>query len=165
MMFVHAYQSFLFNRILSHRIEKDLLGPEPLIGDIVLPLDSDGLPDHKKWIDVSEDNIEKIRKRILEGKAFISGLIPGADVRLAKGEQGEIERMVMEEVGVEPKDFVVPKMKELSSKGTRRELISPKKDFSYEIEDEGVKMRFELIKGCYATALLREFMKTDMLSY
>jgi tRNA pseudouridine13 synthase len=165
MMFVHAYQSYLFNRILSHRIERGLLTAEPLLGDIVLPANAKGLPEHKKWIEVSEDNIDKVGKRVTEGKAFISGLIPGANVKVAKGEQGEIERKVMEEACAEPMDFIVPKMKELSSKGTRRELISPKKDFSYEIEDEGVRMRFELIKGCYATALLREFMKTDMLSY
>ena len=165
MMFVHAYQSYLFNRILSIRIEKGLLTSQPLIGDIVLPVDNNGLPDHKKWIDVTKDNIEKIGKRIREGKAFISGLVPGAEVRLAGGEQGDIEKIVIEEAGVEPKDFIIPKMRALSSKGIRRELISPLKDFTYEIENEGVRMCFELMKGCYATSLLREFMKTDVLSY
>ena len=164
-MFVHAYQSYLFNRILSIRIEKGLLTSQPLIGDIVLPVDNNGLPDHKKWIDVTKDNIEKIGKRIREGKAFISGLVPGAEVRLAGGEQGDIEKIVIEEAGVEPKDFIIPKMRALSSKGIRRELISPLKDFTYEIENEGVRMCFELMKGCYATSLLREFMKTDVLSY
>ncbi len=165
MMFVHAYQSYLFNRILSIRIEKGLLASQPLIGDIVLPVDNNGLPDHKKWIDVTNDNIDKIGKRIGEGKAFISGLVPGAEVRLAAGEQGEIEKIVIEEAEVKPKDFIIPKMRELSSKGTRRELVSPLKDFTYEIENEGVRMSFELMKGCYATSLLREFMKTDVLSY
>ncbi len=164
MMFVHAYQSYLFNRILSHRIAKGLLKEEPLLGDIVLPLDAQGLPDHKKWIDVSEDNIDKVSKRIAEGKAFLSGLVPGADVRVASGEQGEIEMKVLEKEGLSPKDFIVPQMKELSSKGMRRELISPLGDFNYEIE-EGVRMRFSLMKGCYATSLLREFMKTEMLGY
>jgi tRNA pseudouridine13 synthase len=165
MMFVHAYQSYLFNRILSIRIEKGLLTSQPLIGDVILPVDTNGLPDHKKWIDVTKDNIDKIEKRIEEGKAFISGLVPGAEVRLAGGEQGEIEKIVIEEAEVEPKDFIIPKMRELSSKGTRRELVSSLKDFTYEIENEGVRMCFELMKGCYATSLLREFMKTDVLSY
>ncbi len=118
----------------------------------------------KKWIDVSEDNIDKVSKRIAEGKAFLSGLVPGADVRVASGEQGEIEMKVLEKEGLSPKDFIVPQMKELSSKGMRRELISPLGDFNYEIE-EGVRMRFSLMKGCYATSLLREFMKTEMLGY
>ncbi len=131
----------------------------------MLPVDNNGLPDHKKWIDVTNDNIDKIGKRIGEGKAFISGLVPGAEVRLAAGEQGEIEKIVIEEVEVEPKDFIIPKMRELSSKGTRRELVSPLKNFTYESENEGVRMSFELMKGCYATSLLREFMKTDVLNY
>lgn len=165
MMFVHAYQSYIFNRILSQRIEKGLLNSEPLMGDIVLPMDKNGLPDHKKWIDVTDDNIDKISKRIKENKAAISGLVLGSNVRFAKGEQGDIEKKVVEDEGISPKDFIIPQMKELSSKGIRREFVSPLSDFGYEIEEESVRMRFILQKGCYATALLREFMKTDMLSY
>ncbi len=165
MMFVHAYQSYLFNRILGRRIENGLLMDEPLIGDIVLPTDANSLPDHKKWIDVSEENVNKVRKRIREGKAFLSGLVPGAEVRVAGGEQGEIERGVLEEEDIVPKDFIVPQMKELSSKGMRRELISPFRNFNWKIVEGSVRMRFDLMKGCYATALLREFMKSDILRY
>jgi len=165
MMFIHAYQSYLFNKILSKRIERGLLSLDPQIGDIVLPVDKNGLPDHKKWIDVTGDNIEKIKKRVKEEKAAISGLVPGADAKLAGGEQGEIEREVIEEEKVEPEEFIVPQIRHLSSKGIRRELISPFKSFHYEIGDDRVKMKFELMKGCYATSLLREFMKTDMLNY
>lgn len=165
MMFVHAYQSFVFNRILSKRIESGLLTSEPLIGDLVLPLDSNGLPDHKKWIEVSQDNINKIKKRITEKKAFISCLVPGAEAGLAKGEQGEIEMRIIEEEKLSLEDFIIPQIKELSSKGMRRELVSPLRDFVYEIGGEGIRMKFKLLKGCYATALAREFMKTDMLRY
>jgi tRNA pseudouridine13 synthase len=166
MMFVHAYQSYLFNRILSRRIEKGLPGNEPTIGDIVLPIDANGLPDHKKWIDVSGENINKVRKRIAEKKAYLSGLVPGAEVRIAKGEQGELESAVLEEEGAVPKDFIVPQKKELSSKGMRRELVSPIRNFEWDVKrGAGVRMRFDLPKGCYATALLREFMKGDMLNY
>ncbi|UCG69149.1 MAG: tRNA pseudouridine(13) synthase TruD [Thermoplasmata archaeon] len=165
MMFVHAYQSYIFNRILSQRIEKGLLTSEPLIGDIVIPMDKSGLPDHKKWIEVTDDNINKISKRVREKKAAISGLVPGSNVMFAKGRQGEIEEKVVEDEGVSPKDFIIPQMRRLSSKGIRREFVSPLSDFVYEIGDGGIRMQFTLQKGCYATALLREFMKTDMLSY
>jgi len=164
-MFVHAYQSFLFNKILSKRIEQGILSNEPLIGDIILPPDDNGLPDHKKWIDVTEDNIEKIARKVKEEKAFVSGLVPGTEARFAEGEQGEIERKVLKEEGMSFKDFAVPQMMELSSKGIRRELVAPMKDFSHEIDGNSVKMHFELMKGCYATSLLREFMKTDMMKY
>ncbi len=165
MMFVHAYQSYLFNRILSKRIESKLSPAEPEIGDIVLPLDSNGLPDHKKGIDVNEDNIEKVEKKIAQQKAYLSGLIPGAEESLASGKQGEIERKIVEEEKVSPVDFIIPEIREISSKGRRRALVTPMKNFGYEVEKEGIRMRFELPKGCYATSLLREFMKAEMLNY
>ncbi len=165
MMFVHAYQSYLFNRILSKRIQSTLSPSEPMIGDIVLPIDSKGLPDHKKGIDVSEDNIEKVTKKIAQKKAYLSALVPGAEGRIASGEQGEIEEKILEEEGISPKDFIIPQIRELSSKGIRRAMISPIKELKYEVNEDGIRMMFELPKGCYATSLLREFMKTDMLNY
>jgi tRNA pseudouridine13 synthase len=165
MMFVHAYQSYLFNRILSKRIKEDLLSSDPQIGDIILPTDSNGLPDHKKWIDVKEGNYDKVKKRIAQNKAYISGLIPGYESRWANGPQGEIEAKIMEEEKVDLQNFIIPKKREISSKGIRRELVSPVKDLQYDINKEAVSLKFGLSKGCYATALLREFMKTDILSY
>jgi tRNA pseudouridine13 synthase len=165
MMFVHAYQSYLFNRILSKRIQGKLSPAEPEIGDIVLPLDSKGLPDHKKGIDVNEDNIEKVTKKIVQKKAYLSALVPGAEGRFASGSQGEIERKIVEEEEISPEDFIIPQIRELSSKGRRRAMVSPLKNFEYEVEKDGIRLRFELFKGCYATSLLREFMKTDMLNY
>jgi tRNA pseudouridine13 synthase len=164
-MFVHAFQSFLFNKMLSRRIAQGLLSNEPLPGDIILPPDENGLPDHKKWIDVTEDNIEKVKRKVEEKKAFLSGLVPGTEARLADGVQGEIERKVLEQEGLSFKDFAVPQMMELSTKGIRRELVAPMQSFSCKVEEEGVKMHFELMKGCYATSLVREFMKTEIIKY
>jgi tRNA(Glu) U13 pseudouridine synthase TruD len=33
------------------------------------------------------------------------------------------------------------------------------------VEDGGAKFAFSLNKGCYATCLMREFMKADMNNY
>ena len=106
MMFVHAYQSYIFNRILSLRIKKGLLSTEPLIGDMILPADAYGVPDHKKWIEVQEHNFDKIKKKIIQKKAYISGIVPGSDVELAKGKQGEIEMQIIKEEGFLPEDYI-----------------------------------------------------------
>ena len=165
MMFVHAYQSFLFNKILSERIKRDLPLNEPLIGDIVLPIDKNGLPNHNVWIAVNEKNIEKIKRKTKEKKAFISGLLYGSESRFAENEQGEIERRVINEENLKPQDFIIPKIREISSKGTRRELLAPLNTLALEIGDDQVRLKFKLTKGCYATCLLREFMKTEMRNY
>jgi tRNA pseudouridine13 synthase len=164
-MFVHAYQSFLFNKILSERIKRDLPLNDPLIGDIVLPIDKNGLPNHNVWIVVNESNIAKIKRRTKEKKAFVSGLLYGSESRFAENEQGEIERRVVNEENLKPQDFIIPKIREISSKGTRRELLAPLNTLALEIGDDQVRLKFKLTKGCYATCLLREFMKTKMRNY
>jgi tRNA pseudouridine13 synthase len=165
MMFVHAYQSFLFNRILSMRIKQKLPLNEPLLGDIILPKDSHGLAEPKNPITVKEDNIDKVKKKVNEGKAAISGLVFGYETKMAGGLQGEIEAQILQSEGVNEGNFIIPKIKKLSSKGMRRELVSQVKNFQFENLKDHVKMSFALNKGCYATSLLREYMKTDMLQY
>src|SRR3989442_13803942 len=44
LMFVHGYQSYLFNQILSERMRRGIPIHEPVAGDLVLPADRRGLP-------------------------------------------------------------------------------------------------------------------------
>ena len=165
MMFVHAYQSYLFNKMLSERLNRGLPLNEVVVGDVILPATQDGLPDRRKHILVNEENMAKATRRVREGKGFVSGIIFGAEPRFASGEMGEIEESVKESEGVEPEDFLIPKIPRISSKGMRREILGPLKDFEFQVMDESVRMSFGLIPGCYATSLLREFMKADMMDY
>jgi len=166
MMFIHAYQSYLFNKILSERIRSGLPLNESLIGDAVLPVDKDNLPDQKNLIMVEKENQEKINKKIKENKAFVSGAVFGAETKFADGEQGEIERKIIEKENVKKEDFIISEMPELSSKGVRRALLAPLKKIDYDVKDNTVTLNFELLKGSYATCLLREFMKSaEIMDY
>jgi tRNA pseudouridine13 synthase len=165
MMFVHAYQSYLFNRTLSERLGRGLPLNEPVAGDVILPATRDGLPDRSKRIEVDEGNIEKARRRTRDGKGFVSGLIIGTEPQYARGEMGDIEMSVVESEGVRPEDFLIPKIPRISSKGSRREILGPLRDFEFRIGERSVTTSFGLIPGSYATSLLREFMKTDVMSY
>ena len=165
MMFVHAYQSYLFNRMLSERLNRGLPLNEVIVGDVILPATQNGLPDRRKHILVNEENMAKATRRVREGKGFVSGIIFGAEPRFAGGEMGEIEESVRESEGVKPEDFLIPKIPRISSKGLRREILGPLKDFEFQVMDESVRMSFGLIPGCYATSLLREFMKADVMDY
>ena len=85
MMFVHGYQGYLFNKILSARIR--FYSPlKPMVGDVVLPVDSMGLPNNDRHIYVTNENIETIERKILERKAYISGILFGSESRFAGGE-------------------------------------------------------------------------------
>lgn len=161
MMFVHAYQSYLFNRILSERLRAGMSISEPEVGDIVLPLSKTGVPDHDTPIAVTEENLAKAVRNAKEGKAFVSGLIYGTDSPFAEGRMGEIERRVIEAEGIDRRDFQIVGLREASSKGGRRELKAIYRDLAIEVHEDRAVFRFALTKGCYATALLREFMKCE----
>jgi len=164
-MFIYAYQSYLFNKILSKRIQRKLPLNAAVVGDIILPIRKDVI-DGK--ISVTERNIEKVNKQIYKGKAFVSAVLFGSDSKFSEGEMGEIEHKIIDEEKIDLRDFIIPDIPCLSSKGSRRPILSKVKDLNFKLIDDdlnkgklSVKLKFELLKGCYATSLLREFMKTD----
>ena len=163
MMFVHAYQSYLFNRMLSERIRQGLPLNRPLVGDVVLPADRNGLPDHDHGVPTTEANIDLVERQVKKGKAFISTVLFGTDSVFAEGAPGEIERKVIDEEQLIASDFMVPLIHQCSSKGSRREILGSVTDLEINILDDYSEFSFSLNKGCYATVLLREFMKNGTL--
>ncbi len=165
MMFVHAYQSYLFNEMLSLRMKQGLPINMPVEGDVVIPLDSNGSPQHESPVMTTARNIDLVVRQVRAGRAFVTGALFGSDSQLAEGEMGEIERRIIENNGLEAGDFVVPGLPRCCSKGGRRELMCPVKDLSTEFRGDGYTLRFSLPKGNYATCLMREFMKSEMRDY
>lgn len=165
MMFTHAYQSYLFNIMLSKRMEHGLPLDRPVEGDIIIPLDFNHIPMHENPITTTAKNIDLVTKQVIAGRAFISITLFGTDSILSDGEMGEIERKVIESQNIEQKDFIVMGLPHCTSKGTRREIICPVKNLDYDFCDGGYSVRFSLPKGNYATCLMREFMKSNMIDY
>ncbi len=161
-MFVHAYQSYLFNVILSRRIEEGLFG-KLVVGDIVMGVEG-GMPVKREIFMVKEHNLEKIKKRIRERKAVPTGIVFGSEPYFAEGRQGEIEREVIEGEGIKPEDFVFEDPDFLTSRGNRRALMSPVHNLNISFNGESLSLSFYLPKGCYATSMLREFMKVEDLT-
>ncbi len=159
MMFIHGYQSYLFNKIVSRRI-KEYSILEPMTGDIIIPV-KDGHPDLDREIPVTLDNIDTIKKRIEEKKAWISAILYGYNSEFSGGEQGRIEREVIEAENISKDMFKIKELPELSSKGFRRAMSENFKDLSYVTSEDSAVFKFYLNKGTYATSLLREFMKRD----
>jgi len=164
-MFIFAYQSYLFNKILSRRIQRKLPINAAVVGDVILPVRKDVID---RGISVTESNIEKVNKQIYKGKAFVSAILFGSDSKFSEGEMGEIEHKIIDEEKIDLRDFIIPDVPYLSSKGSRRPILSNVKDLDFKLIDDDInkgkhslKLKFELSKGCYATSLLREFMKTD----
>ena len=161
MMFVHAYQSFLYNRILSERMRRGLPIHEPIEGDLVLPADRCGRPDRERVIEVSGDNLERVAARCREGKAWVSAVLYGAQSVLAEGEMGEIERKTIAEEALRPEDFIIPDLPRISSKGTRREILAPFGNLQAQVVGDTLDLSVELTRGAYATCLVREYTKAE----
>ena len=163
MMFVHAYQAFMFNRVLSERVRRGIPLDAPVVGDIVLPMDKHGLPDHDKPVPVSKRNLDLVASQVKNRRASVSAVLFGSESVLCEDEPGEIERTIIEKEGVDKDDFVVPLIPECSSTGSRRELVAEFHELRFQAMEDALELSFSLGKGCYATCLLREVMKADMI--
>ncbi len=157
MMFVHGYQSYLFNRMVSERL---IRGVEVQPGDVVMKTDAHGLP-AQDFVRVTGFNVDKIRRLCAEGRAYVSTILPGYESQLSEGVQGDIEREVLDDEQVDLKMFRVSELPELSSRGRRRNILAPYFDFDH----ENCWFEFQLHRGSYATSLMREFMKQEELQW
>lgn len=169
-MFMHAYQSYIFNKILSRRIESGLSINEAYDGDIVCFKNEMGLPDTSRLQKVTKENLDGINNLINRGRAFVTAPLVGYDTGFANGTPGEIERAVVSGMKVDLQGFRVPLMPELGSKGLRREIILQLHPEFSVAEDElnagmtKLILEFSLQKGSYATIVLREYMKSGIIS-
>jgi len=166
LMFVHAYQSYLFNRMLSERLRRDLPIHQAITGDVISPIRNSAVQD--EYLSVTHVNIEKVNRQLLKKKAVVTGLLVGSKPHFAEGEMGEIEHMVIEKEKIDPRDFIVPEIPYLSSSGSRRAVLAllPSIEWTMTADDvypgkQALTLHFELQKGCYATSLVREIMKAD----
>jgi len=150
-MFVHAYQSYLFNKAVSERAK---LGINKYIdGDIII--------DNEEHL-VHQFDLNNINQRIEKFEVHPTAPLYGTKVPLAGGEVGKLEQKILYEEGIRLEDFECPKTPKLGSHGLRRALRFKIWDISAVKTSEGILTEFSIPKGCYATAVLREIMKEDV---
>jgi tRNA pseudouridine13 synthase len=160
-LFVHAAQSYAFNRIVSRRLERGLPLNRPVAGDVVCFLDRDlpgdlAVPDTDRAQRVTAERVDSMRRHCERGRAYVTGPLVGTETELGEGEPGEIERAVLEDLGLAPEEFALPGAFE--STGDRRALLV---STDLRVERDPLALAFALPRGSYATSVLREFLKVD----
>ena len=152
MMFIHAYQSRIFNRII--RIRKEVMDhPEIAVpGDHVSPCDALSNINEEQIIKVDSFNLDHINRMINSGSVSLVAPLVGYLTPEIDGIPGEIVERALEEEDVKRKDFDMAGMKELSSTGTFRAIQFKPVDLSM---SEGW-IRFSLGRGMYATTLIEQ---------
>jgi tRNA pseudouridine13 synthase len=166
-LFPQAYQSYLFNRFLSRRILCELPLVRAEVGDYVVNVECTGLPMLKMSKIASAEALTEINRAIEAGKMRLAIPLIGFKQRKSLGVQGEIEKQILEEEGINQESFKIPAMPEITSRGELRTALTPLNNFSLnEIAEDSTKpskhkaeASFTLYRGSYATILLREFMK------
>jgi tRNA pseudouridine13 synthase len=162
-LFVHAAQSYAFNRILSERLERGLPFDRPVEGDVACFADTDApdglaLPDTDRLQRVTGSRVDTVSRHCERGRAFVTAPLIGTETELGDGEPGEIERAVLDDLDLSPADFDLPG--EFESTGTRRAILV---HTDLDVDRDPLTFSFTLPKGSYATVVLREYLKGDPL--
>lgn len=142
MMFVHSVEADIFNSVLEERIKSGRIVPES--GDSVCMSDGYGFPAY--------DNTRIYDRSIDNSKVFALGNIIGYDTKNVS----DIERRLMDRIGVSEGSFKVKSMPEIRCKGAKRVVFAPYRDFAYDGSNKTLK--FSLPSGSYATVFLRELV-------
>lgn len=157
-LFVHAYQSYLFNKSINKRIEKNLPINDVSIGEIVCYDDYEkNIPNRKATERVTERNKEKIKKMVKKEKAYPTAPLFGTKTKISLGKMGEIEEEILVEENLELSDFEIKKIPEISSTGLRREIVIYPKIQEAKRQSNYLQIEFFMPKGTYATSVTREF--------
>ncbi len=151
-MFIHAYQSFLFNKAVSERSKLGI--NKYLEGDIVI--------DNEEHL-IHNKTPEELQEMIDHFQAHPTAPLFGTKVPLADEKIGEMEQKILDEEKISLDDFKSPKMPKLGSHGLRRAIRFKIWDISATATEKGVLTEFSIPKGCYATAVLREIMKKEAI--
>lgn len=140
-----SFQSQLCNKYLIKRIEMNF--SKLIKGDICKKHDTGGLF-------VVED-LEKEQTRYNNKEISFTAPMFGEKLWFSEGESGEIEKSIIQETGLTEEQI-----KRLGT-GTRRLGRLLVDDLQVEKTNEGIKLSFTLLKGSFATIVLREFCKND----
>ena len=166
-LFVQAYQSYLFNRFLSKRIQMGLQLNLAEVGDYVINVERTGLPLNIMGKIVDFATLPKINENLGTGRLRLALPLIGFKQRTSGGVMGQIEKQILVAEGIKMEDFKLKVLPELSGRGGLRTITSPiinfrTCDISRDLNDQEsiqVTLEFMLLRGSYATILLREIIK------
>lgn len=153
-IFISAWQSYLFNQVISMRLGDGIALTEPLEGDRLL------FADGKEDI-VSARNRHAAVRQVMRGRCRIAAFIPGAQPYTPTGQMDEYMQHLLADCGLDAAafkrggDFVKTRFN-----GVLRP-VSLSTEVIAEIEDGTLGLEFTLPPGHYATTVCREFMKAD----
>ncbi|MCS6843010.1 MAG: tRNA pseudouridine(13) synthase TruD [Caldilineales bacterium] len=146
-LMLSAYQSYLFNLYLQHRLDLGLFD-RVLPGDVAKKTDTGGMFD---VVDAEAEQPRYDRQEI-----NYTGPLYGAKMWPAKAQAAELEQAVLDQV-----ELTLEHFRRAHVQGSRRPARLLLKSLEVAADQEGLHLAFFLPKGAYATVVVREFTKTE----
>ena len=153
-MFVSAFQSFLFNSVLSQRFDDGHTLTEPLVGDRLIF--ANGRTDR-----VTSTNSTAVSLHIRRGKCSIALFMPGRDPVEPTSEGEKAVVALLEKYHITAENFKQASTFVHTKFDGAWRPIALKTGMDYLVDKNNVRLKFTLPPGHYATTVCREFMKTD----
>jgi tRNA pseudouridine13 synthase len=165
-LFVQAHQSYLFNRFLSERVKHGYSLNKAEVGDFVVAVERSGLPLTSMAKNAAIETVDGVNEQIKVGKLRVALPIVGVRQKLSQGVMGQIEKEVLEEEEIKLENLRINALSRVSGKGGLRTTVTAIRDFRLQnvLANAGGKgcqaeLSFMLLRGSYATVVLREIMK------
>lgn len=148
---ISALQSELFNAWLTARMT-DGLYTRVLAGDVLHKVGGGMFTCEDAAVD---------EPRLIAGELVVTGPMFGTKMRAAAGEAAEREAAILAAAGLSVDDFA--KVARIAE-GTRRDATIAVRDPAVRTADDSLEVEFALPSGAYATAVMRELMKSDSVA-
>ena len=144
--YLSAARSEVFNLVVSERLKQG-------VANRVLPNDIVQLSGSHSWFVADEkEDLNVLQLRLEQGDLQLTAPLIGETAHPACSLENDI---------VQQHQDIVNLMKQERLKPARRPLLMKPKDFNWQFEETGLRLKFYLPAGSYATALVRELVNIE----
>ena len=144
--YLSAARSEIFNLIVSKRMELDL-AQQILVGDVLQ------LNGSHSWFVVNEsEDLAQLQQRLAQQDVLLTAPLIGEEEKSAVDFENEIFAQ---------HQALFDLMRQERMKAARRPILMQPQQFQWQFEPNGLRLKFYLPAGSYATALIRELVNVE----
>ena len=162
-LFIHSFQSYIFNRLISHRIRNGISIQNPEPGDFIIQL-NEIHSGRDSWLYVTEENLEERTNLVEKGAYALAAPVPGYATKTPESRQSDLLFQLLKDEEVKLRDFRNPDNRHLDSPGGFHLVSIKLHNPEIRCTQNGLQICFSLRKGSYATVVMREIMKNNPIN-